>query len=302
MIFEKIECSIRNHRSRRIDQLTQIFDGLDIPVCTNVSDGARFPVRYASMHHIAFRARRGALTHSSELIAGARSHALALERSNSDLPLFADATSCWEPPGGDFSSAVYVLGADSRCCDDSYRGRIARIVCEPELFMPAGADFPVGIVVSFGDASGRNTHRSYTVAQLPGTVFIEKTASDFQMKEALVHEGAHCWLNDALVACEEVIVRSETRFHSPWKGEWRPAFNFLHAVVAFSTVTRFLASELAKGNFVDQSYEVLNFRLREHLLKLSQANQSFYEVLREISDIRLRGALENHYRGIENLT
>lgn len=98
-----------------------------------------------------------------------------------------------------------------------------------------------GAVVRTGAQTPGRLPRSYTLAFLPGTVFMEQPRSAETAGEILVHEASHSWLNECLAA-EGAALPAQPRVHSPWRGTPRPPHGILHAVFAFSNVVLYLAS------------------------------------------------------------
>lgn len=80
---------------------------------------------------------------------------------------------------------------------------------------------------------------SWTTSALPCTVFCDYHMDPALLGADVVHETTHNLLNDILRA-REVEFPDEERYFSPWKSRLRPAFGFLHSVVAFSIVVQYL--------------------------------------------------------------
>lgn len=76
---------------------------------------------------------------------------------------------------------------------------------------------------------------SWTTSALPCTVFCDHHGDAGLLAVDMVHETTHNLLNEILDA-RDIRLSEETRYFSPWKKTDRPAFGFLHSIVAFSAV------------------------------------------------------------------
>jgi hypothetical protein len=85
----------------------------------------------------------------------------------------------------------------------------------------------------------QNNANSWSVAHLPATVHMDYYDAPFLVGRDLVHESAHNFLNDALVASNSELSAAPS-YYSPWKSTERPAFGFIHANWAFSHVRDYL--------------------------------------------------------------
>lgn len=103
----------------------------------------------------------------------------------------------------------------------------------------------VGLVVLVHERELFGISNSWTTTALPSTIYSDYVMNPIAFGAELAHEAAHLWLNDALAATGN-IRRSRATFASPWKGEPRKPFGFLHAVFAFSIVANYLGWAIAE--------------------------------------------------------
>jgi hypothetical protein len=80
---------------------------------------------------------------------------------------------------------------------------------------------------------------SWTTTALPCTVFCDYHGDPVLLGADLVHETMHSLLNEILTS-RGVELSLSSRYYSPWKGRVRPAFGFLHSIVAFSVMVCYL--------------------------------------------------------------
>ena len=82
-------------------------------------------------------------------------------------------------------------------------------------------------------------HLSFSLSNLPGTIFVGAARSPWPVAEALVHEAAHLRLNHAAEAAPLTIGGRDTVCYSPWRDDPRPVEGVVHGVYAFSLVLGF---------------------------------------------------------------
>jgi hypothetical protein len=96
----------------------------------------------------------------------------------------------------------------------------------------------LAVVVLMDERPGDGTTNSYSLTAFPGTVYTDYTPHAVRLGECLLHESAHCWLNERLGAAAEDLPLEPMVF-SPWKNTMRPPFGIVHAVLAFSVLTQY---------------------------------------------------------------
>jgi HEXXH motif-containing protein len=85
-----------------------------------------------------------------------------------------------------------------------------------------------------------DVHRSRTVLNLRGVLFLSPGRDRLMLAEAIVHEHYHGTLN-ARIELEQLLVDDDRRrFYSPWRNDLRPLAGLLHAVYVFTGVAEFL--------------------------------------------------------------
>ncbi|MGW2685696.1 aKG-HExxH-type peptide beta-hydroxylase [Streptomyces sp. NPDC001414] len=184
----------------------------------------------------------------------------------------------------------YVLGPDTASAaeslavlaDDAF-GHVA--VTGLDALVAAHA----AVICLTGRRRSDQTLRSFAITRLPATVFTDHTSDAAVLGRDLVHEAAHNWLNDALVALRITIPDDETYF-SPWRGTQRPAFGFLHACFAFPLTTIYAAR--ARPGATGAAAAVLADHERQQRSQLAAAQDDFTRAVKLIPDPALRERLD----------
>jgi HEXXH motif-containing protein len=91
-------------------------------------------------------------------------------------------------------------------------------------------------------------HPSFSLSNLPGTIFVGAARSPWPVAEALVHEAAHLRLNHAAEAAPLTIGGRDTVCYSPWRDDPRPVEGVVHGVYAFSLVLGFWLEAMRNGS------------------------------------------------------
>jgi HEXXH motif-containing protein len=86
------------------------------------------------------------------------------------------------------------------------------------------------------DPSG---HRSRTVANLRGVVFLSPGRDRWMLAEAIVHEYYHSVLHARMEMETLLTGGEERRFYSPWREDPRPLAGLLHALYVFAGLADF---------------------------------------------------------------
>ncbi|WP_051804047.1 aKG-HExxH-type peptide beta-hydroxylase [Streptomyces sp. NRRL S-474] len=129
------------------------------------------------------------------------------------------------------------------------------------------------------------TLHSWALTRLPGTVFTDYTGHPEVLARDLIHEAAHNWLNDALVAYD-VSLPAEVTFFSPWRDTQRSVFGFLHACWAFSLTVLYAreARRRARGAVVP----FLDAHLRKQAVQFAATAKCLDQALSYVSANEIR--------------
>jgi HEXXH motif-containing protein len=76
---------------------------------------------------------------------------------------------------------------------------------------------------------GVNLHRSFTLSNLPGLIFLSPAIDGWPLAEAIVHEYLHDRLN-SITEIEPVCLNCADKFYSPWRDDPRPLLALFHAL------------------------------------------------------------------------
>lgn len=136
------------------------------------------------------------------------------------------------------------------------------------------------------------TLRSFAITRLPATVFTDHTDDAAVLGRDFVHEAAHNWLNDALVALR-VTIPDDKIYFSPWRGTERPAYGFLHACFAFP-LTMIYAARTRPGTRA--RHAALTDHLRQQRAHLAAAQDDFNRAVKLIPDPGLRERLDTVFQ------
>jgi hypothetical protein len=142
-----------------------------------------------------------------------------------------------------------------------------------------------GVVVVLGKRRGPGL-LSYTLRSFDGTVFSDWTEEPFYLAESLLHESCHSWFNTWLDAIN-LNLPSQPELFSPWKDARRPPFGYLHAVLAFSTLTLFFkATRNDRGLSLDVK-RYCEHRMSEERERLRLVERDVRRLLSSIRNDRL---------------
>lgn len=112
---------------------------------------------------------------------------------------------------------------------------------------------------------------SYSMAKFPYTIYLDWSDDLFIFGECLLHESAHCWLNDSFKASNEPV-STEPFGPSPWKnGAIRPAFGLIHAAHAFSILTNYFNQVAKAPDVSDETREYCRVRAGVERVRLTSA-------------------------------
>lgn len=192
--------------------------------------------------------------------------------------LFFKSGQCARVEDARFDSVIYLVASESRNEPSSELATAVELLASfPELrcIQRLGAN----ICIDLGPSADGFT-RSYSVTDLPGTIFLEHHPSPFVNAENIIHEAAHCFLNECLAASGEKVDSVSPRWWSPWKNELRPTFGFLHACFAFSVVT--IYQRLLSGREDAATVAYATLQGSNHAQLLARSQPAFLDALREL--------------------
>lgn len=234
---------------------------------------------------------------------------IALQASRTqDLSLARTAQALLEtPPRLVATSAGPLIVADMAACLPGVEGQgflidpTAAVAALADDEVRAAVDAVVGtglgewlrhelaVVVLLGRVANESATRAFSVATLPGTVFLEWTPLAARAGELLLHECGHSWLNEALSLYGEEL-DGPARWYSPWKRCQRSAFGIVHAVVSFSLLVDYFA-RLEEGAASDAVVEFAQHRRGAEAARLRLVRPAAVECIEQVREPRLRTVL-----------
>ncbi len=150
----------------------------------------------------------------------------------------------------------------------------------------------LGQIIVLSPPDGEDTEsKSYTLTMTPCVIYMNAAGSLQEIAETIVHESAHNQLNELLSLTPPL--RLNSKWFSPWKKTYRPAFGILHACYAFSQVSMFLRwlGEVGVGDWVE---DVRRRRLAEHS-RLATVRAAFLAACEQIENAGLREWLTTNF-------
>jgi hypothetical protein len=194
---------------------------------------------FVAAHHAVHAARHAAARQDAD----AARAALALldgipptaHTSIGDLVVVDDAA-CVDGPGGE-RCLVDPSRAPSDVSVEDVRAAIDAVV---DVGLGECLRQELGVVVVLRRVAAPATTHAFSVATLPGTVFLEWPQLAARAGELLLHECGHSWLNETLALAHEDLHGDEL-WYSPWKRCRRSAFGIVHAVISFSLLVEYFA-------------------------------------------------------------
>ncbi|MFJ7904016.1 aKG-HExxH-type peptide beta-hydroxylase [Streptomyces sp. NPDC096198] len=270
---------IAGHRHERINRIASVLG--------NRLDSSALD--YAAAHHLLEGAERAARAQDANLLAWYR------ERTVRDLlhlsvgPHIALAPRPTDLLRGEISDTAYYLVRP----DTTTAPPQAQDLIRAALASAADHGFgtlltqhaPVICLLNRHDLG--DTLHSWTLTRLPGTVFTDYTAHPEILARDLVHEAAHNWLNDALMAtaCK---IDGKVFFHSPWRRTARPAFGFLHACWAFPLTMLYTVQALGRATGELRRFMTAYLDQQRSLLARSSGDHARALELVDNDDLRRR--------------
>ncbi|MBE1582299.1 HEXXH motif-containing putative peptide modification protein [Nonomuraea angiospora] len=202
---------------------------------------------FALLHHMAEEVREATASRDAERLVQGFQIPAAGEGSPAELDTeagpvrFVDGALCHSAFSAESGTTTTWLSAEALRSPAPISAEFARDACAAVWRTGFGAYLQHGLsaVVLRGHFDETGTLFSYSMAKFPYTIFLDWSDDPFIFGECLLHESAHCWLNDAFLAFEEPL-STEPFGPSPWKdGVMRPAFGLIHAAHAFSILTSY---------------------------------------------------------------
>jgi hypothetical protein len=150
----------------------------------------------------------------------------------------------------------------------------------------------LGLAVVLSRVGQADTTHSYSLQGLPATAYCELASDSLRMAEVLLHESAHCWFNEQLLADRRALEESPLWF-SPWKECQRPAFGILHGALAFSGMCSLFAAALNSGRCSPFQRLYCEQRCRSEGLRLRAVEAAVAQAAGQLG----RSALRDHVEG-----
>ena len=283
------------YRRRRAESISRAFGallGVDAPGLSWTGERA---LPYAALQHLFYLVKVACAERDSEAVGEllAAWRRADVESSLRARPfLVVPRGECQTVADGGFDSPLHLvpptrIGTPGSADVDRFAEPLALL---RDKGFGAWIDDFVGIVVTLARRGPSDPTESYTVSALPGTVFVDTPDEPVRMGELLLHEGAHTWLNDALGALGESLPRG-ARYYSPWKATERPAYGILHAIFAFSQMTRYFAAMADDPGVSAYGRTYCSERLRVEVATLREALPQAREVMSFVQDPGLRGVV-----------
>jgi hypothetical protein len=115
-----------------------------------------------------------------------------------------------------------------------------------------------------------DVHKSSSLQQAFGAVYLSRANHPNALIEAFVHEYLHNRLN-ALMRLDQLVAgpAQEAVYYSPWKSEPRPLRGILHGIVAFLGIVCFWRQAVSLGRVADVDWAVRRCALLESQLRVA---------------------------------
>jgi hypothetical protein len=287
-VWSEIAEEIRQFRGRRIREIVEAASSLGLELS---ADGYSQPREYALYHHytyaVAAAVRAGQLATADELVSmwEMACHEVTTRLSSGHHVAVVDSKTCRRSDDERYESPLYLhvkpgeaLGSDGV---DASRWR-----CAGEMIQLAGLYDLIGgvtgVVVTLESRGYQEITNSYTLKALPGTIFLDTVTDPVRLGELILHESVHTLLNDILAALA-IELDPASRWFSPWKQTYRPAYGILHAGFAFGVLQRYFQFH---GYQRDQPSAYARIRADIGAEQWDQARESVKQALEEIQDKR----------------
>jgi hypothetical protein len=154
----------------------------------------------------------------------------------------------------------------------------------------------MAVAVLLAQRAPADVTASYSVTALPGTVYTDWTPDAVRLGEGLLHEAAHCWLNECLAACGEQLP-AEPTWYSPWKNRPRSAFGLLHAAFIFALLLHYFDHISQGETFPLRARQYCRARKEAEAQRLHQVAPSVREALRLLRSDAVRELLRSEFEG-----
>jgi hypothetical protein len=185
---------------------------------------------------------------------------------------------------------LWILAPTKLCSQKEFGGSLVRDAVTIAATMGYGCllEVALAVVVLMKPRALEEPTNSWSTTALPSTVYTDYQAHPALLAKNLIHESAHCWLNECLDMCGEVLPPDET-FYSPWKEKRRSAYGMIHSGFAFSCVHNFLVTLLANDSGLSREASTA---CEQHLVtetrRLNQARSTIESALELLKSNDLR--------------
>jgi hypothetical protein len=245
--------------------------------------GVDQPLAYSLLHHALYHATSAARELEPQRVADMQGLVTSMDGIPADGPglCVVPASACRHIADPRFSSPVYAVTAEAIAADAA-PGRLL----DDTIGLLAAANM-LGWVREGGaclvlrdelDGTDGSGAFSYSIGILPHTIFTDWLDDAVVLAECMLHEGAHCWLNMVLTACDEHFPAEPVGF-SPWKGVDRPAFGLIHAGLAFGLVAAFLEAHADNPTLRDEQRKYCEIRSQVERIRLRQGKEGIAKAL-----------------------
>jgi HEXXH motif-containing protein len=295
---EQINEGIRAYRLARDAKVRCAFRELAVELEPIENTGSFEIVHYALRHHALYEACRAAALDDRQRMnqakavaaSGADSIRVACTESPAGGTLFLRKNQTQRRADSIYASDPYIMTALPRQAPEVpsvFRSAMEHLRRSwSQLFFAAAP----GVAIILDERDRGEAHHSYTLSGLPSTIYLDLSGSPVRMRESILHETVHCWLNEALAAEKEQLP-ADVLVYSPWKGVERPIANFFHAVLAFGTLQRYFCDTAADAHTDpwDRSYCLTRSALE--LENLQAARRALNQRLSHLRSRRLRAVI-----------
>jgi hypothetical protein len=271
-------------------QITDILSGRDVPRMGAADDTA---LVYAMAHQLATRRREGASVDwswqwlkSSPAIGetpagrvmvvdeGTTGRDVDNQKDRTRVPLIQRFDGSIEA----CSAGQAVIDGLALACELGYAGVVG-----------PGAGLVIVLQNSLDGQLG-----NFSAPWLPASLYINAFSPRLTMADGLIHECIHSCLNQYQLM-KGLNIPDGERFFSPWRGEPRRPFGFVHGVVVFAVLatmySRALESEVSQLTPVERGWA--RHRLGRETRNLIQTHDNLRKVLGLIGDPELADAVQD---------
>jgi len=125
-----------------------------------------------------------------------------------------------------------------------------------------------GVIIDLGEKTLLDPTHSYTLSELPGTIYCEHVPSTVRLAETLLHEATHTWLNYAFKVYQSSGF-SRREYWSPWRHKSRPVYGILQGAFVFSLLCQFFDACIAGSeiDLVGKAYAASRLNVESQVLR-----------------------------------